>query len=199
MEQYRNFGNRAKEARAEQTGWKPEKGRYICSLDDILVTDSKYTWKNPAPGGSVAAVGIQFCYTIKDDPKNPDQSWRDFRVDYPDVSDAVLTDLLGPKPPEDQNKATNKGEGVWLNIRIQDGQFKGTMGTLTGQDPNTIDLLAELALIRADIESRRERDLEPIFVEVQVYDQDGWDRQKQQPDPSDRRFNRAKILRIVTL
>ena len=74
LDQYRKFGNRAKEARAEQSGWKPEKGRYVCSLDDILITASEFSWKNPKPGGKVAAMGIQFCFTMRDDPTNPDVS-----------------------------------------------------------------------------------------------------------------------------
>ncbi len=200
MEKYRKFGNRAKEARAETSGWKPEKGRYVCSLDDILITDSKFTWKNPKPGGEVAAMGVQFCFTMRDDPTNPNVSWRDFRVDHPDVSVEELAALLGtPQPPSDQQKATNQGEGQWLKIRMQDGQFKGQIGTLAGLDPDTIDLLAELALIQQDIETRRSAGTAPIFVEVQVYDQDGWDREKQQKDPKTRRFDRAKILRIVTV
>jgi len=196
LDQYRNFGNRAKEARAEQSGWKPDKGRYTCSLDDILVTNSEFSWKNPSPGGKVKAMGIQFCYTMVDSPDAPGQSWRDFRVDHPDVPESDLASFWGPKPPDEQAKSTTAGEGQWIKIRMQDGQFKGQIGTLAGQDPNTLDLLAELALVQAEIRDRRENGSDPLFVEVMVLDQDGWKDGKK--DPSTRRFDRAKILRIVT-
>ena len=112
------------------------------------------------------------------------------------MSEADLTAFWDQKPPDDQNKATSAGEGQWIKIRMQDGQFKGQIGTLAGMDPNTLDLLAELALVQNEIAARREEGAEPLFVEVQVFDQDGW--KDGAKDPSTRRFDRAKILRIVT-
>lgn len=197
IDKYKHFQGRVKTASAEKTGWKPDAGRFVCSLDRVLVQDDKFTWKLPDPGGELDAVGIMFAYTILDDNlAKTKETFNGRYVKYPDVDQETLQGVFGPEPPAEKGrKAQNDGEKRWFSINIANGQFKGALATLRGIDAETIDNpMAELAVVINEIESRKAGDQDPITVDIQVLHYAAKDRNTGK-ETGETRFDREKILK----
>jgi len=146
----------------------PEGGPSSHQMTEVLITDSTWSYKNPATGYRAGedfeAIGVQFVFGTVGDPEKPDGTyWRDRRFDLPIFEPAKIKPDGNVVDEWDEIPENQK-----TRIRIEEQRFFSFIGRtlgLSNTEAKELDYAAALGQMTAMI-AAGEADGSPVVLNI---------------------------------